>query len=38
VHLGRLGFEMQGSQIAIDGKTLRGSRSGETNHLHAMSA
>lgn len=28
-HLGRLGFEMQGGQIAIDGKALRGSRSGE---------
>lgn len=37
-HLGRLGFEMQGGQIAIDGKALRGSRSGETSHLHAVSA
>ena len=37
-HLGRLGFEMQGGQIAIDGKALRGSRSGETTHLHAVSA
>lgn len=27
-HLGRLGFAMQGGQIAIDGKALRGSRSG----------
>lgn len=37
-HLGRLGFEMQGGQIAIDGKALRGSRSGQTTHLHAVSA
>jgi hypothetical protein len=37
-HLRRLGFEMQGGQIAIDGKALRGSRSGETTHLHAVSA
>ncbi len=37
-HLGRLGFEMQGGQIAIDGKALRGSRSGDTTHLHAVSA
>lgn len=37
-HLGRLGFEMQGCQITIDGKALRGSRSGETTHLHAVSA
>ena len=29
---------MQGGQIAIDGKALRGSRSGETTHLHAVSA
>jgi predicted transposase YbfD/YdcC len=37
-HLGKLGFVMQGRQIAIDGKALRGSRSGETTHLHAVSA
>lgn len=37
-HLGRLGFAMEGGQIAIDGKALRGSRSGETTHLHAVSA
>ena len=37
-HLERIGFEMQGGQIAIDGKALRGSRSGETTHLHAVSA
>jgi hypothetical protein len=27
---------MEGGQIAIDGKALRGSRSGETSHLHAI--
>ncbi len=37
-HLARLGFAMEGGQIAIDGKALRGSRSGETTHLHAVSA
>ena len=37
-HLERLGFAMEGGQIAIDGKALRGSRSGETSHLHAVSA
>ena len=37
-HLARLGFAMEGGQIAIDGKALRGSRSGETSHLHAVSA
>ena len=37
-HLGKLGFTMKGRQIAIDGKALRGSRSGETSHLHAVSA
>lgn len=37
-HLTMLGFEMLGRQIAIDGKALRGSRSGETSHLHAVSA
>ena len=37
-HLGRLGFAMSGGQIAIDGKALRGSRSGGTTHLHAVSA
>lgn len=37
-HLERLGFAMKGGQIAIDGKALRGSRSGETTHLHAVSA
>jgi predicted transposase YbfD/YdcC len=38
IHLGKLGFTMQGRQIAIDGKALRGSRSGETTHLHTVSA
>ncbi len=37
-HLARIGFAMEGGQIAIDGKALRGSRSGETTHLHAVSA
>jgi predicted transposase YbfD/YdcC len=37
-HLARIGFVMQGGQIAIDGKALRGSRSGDTTHLHAVSA
>lgn len=37
-HLGKLGFAMEGGQIAIDGKALRGSRSGESSHLHAVSA
>jgi hypothetical protein len=36
-HLARIGFVMQGGQIAIDGKALRGSRSGDTTHLHAVS-
>jgi hypothetical protein len=37
-HLARLGFVIQGGQIAIDGKALRGSRSGESTHLHAVGA
>lgn len=37
-HLARIGFVMQGGQIAIDGKALRGSRSGKSSHLHAVSA
>lgn len=37
-HLASLGFAMEGGQIAIDGKALRGSRSGQTSHLHAVSA
>lgn len=37
-HLGKLGFTMEGRQIAIDGKALRGSHSGETTDLHAVSA
>lgn len=37
-HLAKLGFGMEGGQIAIDGKALRGSRSGESSHLHAVSA
>lgn len=37
-HLARIGFVMQGGQIAIDGKALRGSRSGQSSHLHAVSA
>jgi predicted transposase YbfD/YdcC len=37
-HLARIGFVMQGGQIAIDGKALRGSRSGQSTHLHAVSA
>jgi hypothetical protein len=36
-HLGKLGFGMEGGQIAFDGKALRGSRSGDTSHLHAVS-
>lgn len=37
-HLACIGFAMEGRQIAIDGKALRGSRSGESSHLHAVSA
>jgi predicted transposase YbfD/YdcC len=37
-HLTSLGFEMKAGQIAIDGKALRGSRSGEQSHVHAVSA
>ena len=29
---------MEGGQIAIDGKALRGSRNGHSSHLHAVSA
>lgn len=32
-HLGRLGFKMSDCQITIDGKTLRGNRSGQPTHL-----
>lgn len=37
-HLTSLGFGMEAGQIAIDGKALRGSRSGEQSHVHAVSA
>lgn len=37
-HLTSLGFAMAAGQIAIDGKALRGSRSGELSHVHAVSA
>jgi predicted transposase YbfD/YdcC len=37
-HLRQLGFESLAGQIAIDGKALRGSRSGELSHVHVVSA
>lgn len=37
-HLDALGFAVTAGQIAIDGKALRGSRSGELSHVHAVSA
>lgn len=37
-HLERLGFAGVAGQIAIDGKALRGSRSGGESHIHAVSA
>lgn len=37
-HLRQVGLEITAGQIAIDGKALRGSRSGELSHLHAVSA
>ena len=37
-HLGRLGFRAAAGQIAIDGKALRGSRSGQDSHVHTVSA
>lgn len=37
-HLARLGFAVVAGQIAIDGKALRGSRSGPGSHIHAVSA
>ena len=37
-HLKLLGFETAAGQIAIDGKALRGSRSGESTHVHVVSA
>jgi hypothetical protein len=37
-NLARISFVMQGGQISIDGKALRGSRSGQSSHLHAVSA
>ncbi len=37
-HLAGAGFLESGDQIAIDGKALRGSRSGESSHIHAVSA
>lgn len=37
-HLRQLGFEALAGQIAIDGKALRGSRSGEQSHVHVVSA
>jgi len=37
-HLTQLGFAAVADQIAIDGKALRGSRSGPDSHIHAVSA
>ena len=37
-HLRQAGFEITAGQIAIDGKALRGSRSGECSHVHVVSA
>ncbi len=37
-HLRELGFDVVAGQIAVDGKALRGSRSGECSHIHAVSA
>ena len=37
-HLRQAGFELTAGQIAIDGKALRGSRSGELTHVHVVSA
>ena len=37
-HLQQAGSLVRGEQIAIDGKTLRGSRSLGINHVHALSA
>lgn len=38
IHLEQLGFHGLAAQIAIDGKAMRGSRSGEKSHVHAVSA
>ncbi|MGB0992430.1 MAG: ISAs1 family transposase [Akkermansiaceae bacterium] len=38
MHLERAGVTLAPGQIAIDGKALRGSRSGEESHIHAVSA
>jgi hypothetical protein len=38
VHLEQLGLGTVAGQIAIDGKALRGSRSGELSHVHVVSA
>lgn len=37
-HLQLAGIEVKGEQIAIDGKALRGSRTAESSHIHAVSA
>ena len=37
-HLDQGGVDVQGDQIAIDGKALRGSRTKEDRHIHAVSA
>jgi len=37
-HLNESGLLEAGGQIAIDGKALRGSRSGASSHIHAVSA
>ena len=37
-HLNESGILEAGGQIAIDGKALRGSRSGASSHIHAVSA
>ena len=38
IHLAQIGFSGLAAQIAIDGKAMRGSRSGEESHVHAVSA
>ena len=38
IHLEQIGFDGLAAQIAIDGKAIRGSRSGDESHVHAVSA
>ena len=38
MHLKQLGIEIEPQQLAIDGKTLRGSSTSQDKHLHAVSA